>query len=64
MLLGELRSLGWEKNLNLDPSHRSGKCRELLEISKEYCIVKEVDRLAAGPLYIRKSDAELTLTKK
>ncbi|MDL2228920.1 tRNA (adenosine(37)-N6)-threonylcarbamoyltransferase complex dimerization subunit type 1 TsaB [Treponema sp. OttesenSCG-928-L16] len=45
-----------------DPSYRHGKGRELLEIvSKDAIFYYKQDVETAGPLYLRKSDAELSL---
>jgi tRNA threonylcarbamoyladenosine biosynthesis protein TsaB len=45
----------------LDPAYRNGKSRELLAISQRYGIVLgNVDNASLGPMYLRKSDAELT----
>jgi tRNA threonylcarbamoyladenosine biosynthesis protein TsaB len=44
-----------------DPSFRRGRALELLEIVRHYVIVKEAEDIYSGPLYLRKSDAELNL---
>ncbi|MDR2101581.1 MAG: tRNA (adenosine(37)-N6)-threonylcarbamoyltransferase complex dimerization subunit type 1 TsaB [Treponema sp.] len=59
MLLSELGSRLGEGTLRLDPAHAGGKARELLDISGKYDIFKMDDAAGAGPLYLRKSDAEL-----
>jgi tRNA threonylcarbamoyladenosine biosynthesis protein TsaB len=46
----------------LDPHCRRGRARELLEIAKSV-ISTETDDLHSGPLYLRKSDAELKNVK-
>ncbi|MDR3131133.1 MAG: tRNA (adenosine(37)-N6)-threonylcarbamoyltransferase complex dimerization subunit type 1 TsaB [Treponema sp.] len=43
----------------LDPFGKYGRIRELLEISRKYFIFNKVDDASSGPLYLRKSDAEL-----
>ncbi|MDR2500063.1 MAG: tRNA (adenosine(37)-N6)-threonylcarbamoyltransferase complex dimerization subunit type 1 TsaB [Treponema sp.] len=43
----------------IDPAYRRSKCRELLEYSRHWSIVANNNGGADGPLYIRKSDAEL-----
>jgi tRNA threonylcarbamoyladenosine biosynthesis protein TsaB len=59
MLLPELKELG-HYAVALDPGGKTGKIRDLLAISREYYIFKKVDETSSGPLYLRKSDAELT----
>lgn len=44
-----------------DPAFRRGKALELLEIIRQYGIIKSEDAYS-GPLYLRKSDAELNRT--
>ena len=44
--------------IRVDPGFRRGKAQELLEIVKG-CIVKKGDDINSGPVYLRKSDAEL-----
>jgi tRNA threonylcarbamoyladenosine biosynthesis protein TsaB len=44
----------------LDPAFRRGKALELLEIIRQYNIMRGED-IYSGPLYLRKSDAELHL---
>ena len=46
------------KHIEIDPSFGKGRARELLEITKGV-ILNDVDEIDSGPLYIRKSDAEL-----
>ena len=46
-------------NVEVDPSFGKGRARELLEMSKG-AILNIVDEIDSGPLYIRKSDAELS----
>jgi tRNA threonylcarbamoyladenosine biosynthesis protein TsaB len=61
LLLEKLENLEKFKNnrfFSLDPSFGRGKALELLEIIRQYNIMKTED-LYSGPLYLRKSDAEL-----
>ncbi|MDR2759576.1 MAG: tRNA (adenosine(37)-N6)-threonylcarbamoyltransferase complex dimerization subunit type 1 TsaB [Spirochaetaceae bacterium] len=44
----------------VDPFHKNGKSRELLDIAKNIAIVNN-NEVLMGPLYLRKSDAELNL---
>jgi tRNA threonylcarbamoyladenosine biosynthesis protein TsaB len=44
----------------MDPSYKNGKGRELLDIAKNIIILNN-DEVLLGPLYLRKSDAELHL---
>ena len=46
------------KNIILDPQYKQGRARELLELVKNDTINKIKDP-GSGPLYIRKSDAEI-----
>ena len=46
--------------VQLDPAYKRGRARELLEIAKS-SIVKGENNVDSGPLYLRKSDAELNL---
>lgn len=47
-------------NMQLDPMYRTGKARELLSIAREtFAKTGKGDAHNSGPLYIRKSDAEL-----
>jgi tRNA threonylcarbamoyladenosine biosynthesis protein TsaB len=43
-----------------DPAFRKGRALELLEIIRQYNIISNED-IYSGPLYLRKSDAELNL---
>jgi tRNA threonylcarbamoyladenosine biosynthesis protein TsaB len=45
-----------------DPAFRRGRALELLEIIRQYNIIKSED-IYSGPLYLRKSDAELNFKK-
>ncbi|MDR0554356.1 MAG: tRNA (adenosine(37)-N6)-threonylcarbamoyltransferase complex dimerization subunit type 1 TsaB [Treponema sp.] len=47
----------------VDPAFRRGWSRNLLEIAQEYYMRGTVDAVSAGPLYLRKSDAELKAGK-
>jgi tRNA threonylcarbamoyladenosine biosynthesis protein TsaB len=62
LLLEKLENLeGFNKNSSLffrDPAFRRGKALELLEIIHQYGIIKKAE-IYSGPLYLRKSDAEL-----
>jgi tRNA threonylcarbamoyladenosine biosynthesis protein TsaB len=44
-----------------DPAFRRGRALEILEIIRQYDIIKEAENIYSGPLYLRKSDAELNL---
>jgi tRNA threonylcarbamoyladenosine biosynthesis protein TsaB len=59
LLLSELAPRFKDGTLRLDPAHGGGKARELLDISAKYSILKTYEAVSAGPLYLRKSDAEL-----
>ncbi|MDR1948012.1 MAG: tRNA (adenosine(37)-N6)-threonylcarbamoyltransferase complex dimerization subunit type 1 TsaB [Spirochaetaceae bacterium] len=59
MLLPGLISRFGEGAVVLDPAHAGGKARELLAISAKYSILNKGDAPGSGPLYLRKSDAEL-----
>jgi tRNA threonylcarbamoyladenosine biosynthesis protein TsaB len=60
MLFPEITPLlGADREINLDSFGNYSKIRELLKISSEYFIFKKVDDVSSGPLYLRKSDAEL-----
>ncbi|MDR2741804.1 MAG: tRNA (adenosine(37)-N6)-threonylcarbamoyltransferase complex dimerization subunit type 1 TsaB [Treponema sp.] len=60
MLFPELtRLMEDSRKISLDPFGRYGRIRELLEISQKYFILNKVDDVSSGPLYLRKSDAEL-----
>jgi tRNA threonylcarbamoyladenosine biosynthesis protein TsaB len=48
----------------IDPSLKRGKARELLDIIIKRGILEEDAGLCSGPLYVRKSDAELTFENK
>jgi tRNA threonylcarbamoyladenosine biosynthesis protein TsaB len=64
MLLPELGPLlGADREINLDPLGKYGKMRELLKISAEFYLRSAFDAPSSGPLYLRKSDAELTFVK-
>jgi tRNA threonylcarbamoyladenosine biosynthesis protein TsaB len=46
----------------VDPHRKEGKARELLELTGKYDILRQDEReFLSGPLYMRKSDAELSL---
>ena len=47
-----------QEQIRLDPGFRKGRARELLEMAKSIILEKSND-IDSGPLYIRKSDAEL-----
>ena len=47
------------RKISVDPCGKYDGIRELLEISREYSILNIVDQMSSGPLYLRKSDAEL-----
>lgn len=60
MLFEELGSLpGNDREISLDPFGKCGKIRELLKISTEFFLRNKIDDPSSGPLYLRKSDAEL-----
>ncbi|WP_010255563.1 tRNA (adenosine(37)-N6)-threonylcarbamoyltransferase complex dimerization subunit type 1 TsaB [Treponema primitia] len=48
----------------VDPLGKRGKARELLDIVKKMDIVEATQEVFSGPLYLRKSDAELTFKAK
>ncbi|MFP3041783.1 tRNA (adenosine(37)-N6)-threonylcarbamoyltransferase complex dimerization subunit type 1 TsaB [Treponema primitia] len=48
----------------VDPLGKRGKARELLDIVKKMDILKAAQEVFSGPLYLRKSDAELTFEAK
>jgi tRNA threonylcarbamoyladenosine biosynthesis protein TsaB len=60
MLFPELsRLMVDERRISVDPGGKYDGIRELLEISQEYRILNSIDQASCGPLYLRKSDAEL-----
>jgi tRNA threonylcarbamoyladenosine biosynthesis protein TsaB len=60
MLLPELTGLVNPDRLSLDPSRRKGWALELFEFSRKDSILNGMGGISLeGPLYIRKSDAEL-----
>jgi tRNA threonylcarbamoyladenosine biosynthesis protein TsaB len=59
LLFERLGSFLPPKQVKIDPDFRKGRARELLEMAKGG-IVDTLDGLDSGPLYIRKSDAELS----
>ncbi|MDR2247307.1 MAG: tRNA (adenosine(37)-N6)-threonylcarbamoyltransferase complex dimerization subunit type 1 TsaB [Treponema sp.] len=60
MLFPELsRLMGGGRKIRVDPGGKYDGIRELLEISREYRIRNATDQASSGPLYLRKSDAEL-----
>ncbi|MDR0759831.1 MAG: tRNA (adenosine(37)-N6)-threonylcarbamoyltransferase complex dimerization subunit type 1 TsaB [Treponema sp.] len=60
MLFPELsRLMGGGRKISVDPGGKYDGIRELLEISREYRILNNADQASSGPLYLRKSDAEL-----
>jgi tRNA threonylcarbamoyladenosine biosynthesis protein TsaB len=66
MLLPEIRDIlapsdgAGPQGLFLDPGGRRGRARELLDIVKKGAIPHTGEDVFSGPLYLRKSDAELT----
>jgi tRNA threonylcarbamoyladenosine biosynthesis protein TsaB len=48
------------KRIYIDPGYRKGRARELLAIAKKRDIIDNKEVSPAGPLYLRKSEAELT----
>jgi tRNA threonylcarbamoyladenosine biosynthesis protein TsaB len=58
-LLSELKVFISSERLAEDPSARRGMARELLEIVKKEHMTGAEAELHAGPMYLRKSDAEL-----
>jgi tRNA threonylcarbamoyladenosine biosynthesis protein TsaB len=61
MLFPELTLLMEDgRKISVDPFGKYGRIRELLEISRGYFKLNTVDDAMSGPLYLRKSDAELT----
>ncbi|MDR3337972.1 MAG: tRNA (adenosine(37)-N6)-threonylcarbamoyltransferase complex dimerization subunit type 1 TsaB [Treponema sp.] len=62
LFLERLKPLPRDVSLVIDPAHRRGKSRELLEISGKQAIIKTTEEVFSedsGPMYLRKSDAEL-----
>ncbi|MDR1248924.1 MAG: tRNA (adenosine(37)-N6)-threonylcarbamoyltransferase complex dimerization subunit type 1 TsaB [Treponema sp.] len=49
-----------QTGLFVDPEGKRGKARELLDILKKTSILAVSEEVFSGPLYLRKSDAELT----
>ena len=60
LLLSRLTDLNLDSRQDfiIDPQYRRGRARELLEIAKNATIVG-TEHLDSGPLYLRKSDAEI-----
>ena len=58
LLFSSLPTILETKKIIFDPNFRKGKARELLTIAKGIIIEKQ-EEPDSGPLYIRKSDAEL-----
>ncbi|MDR2069796.1 MAG: tRNA (adenosine(37)-N6)-threonylcarbamoyltransferase complex dimerization subunit type 1 TsaB [Treponema sp.] len=49
------------RKISVDPLGKYDGIRELLKISRDYFTRNIIDDISSGPLYLRKSDAELTL---
>jgi tRNA threonylcarbamoyladenosine biosynthesis protein TsaB len=62
-LLHAKLSLIISKNCTIDRFIRKGKAIELLDLICKYDIVHSKEGIFSGPLYLRKSDAELSLHK-
>jgi tRNA threonylcarbamoyladenosine biosynthesis protein TsaB len=58
-LLAELKAFVPPERLTEDPEGRRGRARELLEIIKQRNMTGSESELHSGPMYLRKSDAEL-----
>ncbi|MDR0378082.1 MAG: tRNA (adenosine(37)-N6)-threonylcarbamoyltransferase complex dimerization subunit type 1 TsaB [Spirochaetaceae bacterium] len=54
------RLMEGSRKISVDAAGKYGGIRELLTISQEYYMRNMIDSPASGPLYVRKSDAELT----
>jgi tRNA threonylcarbamoyladenosine biosynthesis protein TsaB len=59
-LLRETLGLSGRKGFFVDPEGKRGKARELLDIIKKAGTLDSKEEVFSGPLYLRKSDAELT----
>ncbi|MDR2069427.1 MAG: tRNA (adenosine(37)-N6)-threonylcarbamoyltransferase complex dimerization subunit type 1 TsaB [Spirochaetaceae bacterium] len=62
MVKPELGELVSPEVFLVDPFHKNGKSRELLDIAKNIAILNN-NEVLLGPLYLRKSDAELHLNE-
>jgi tRNA threonylcarbamoyladenosine biosynthesis protein TsaB len=60
MIKPELGEPAFPGGFSVDPFHKNGKGRELLDIVKNMVILNN-NEVLSGPLYLRKSDAELHL---
>ena len=60
LLKSRIETLFSPELIRLDPGYRTGSARELLEISRNVIIIQNNENYN-GPLYIRKSDAELNI---
>jgi tRNA threonylcarbamoyladenosine biosynthesis protein TsaB len=64
LILPALRAALDETLIFVDPLRRAGKARELLELTKKYDILTIGKKeFLSGPLYLRKSDAELSFER-
>jgi tRNA threonylcarbamoyladenosine biosynthesis protein TsaB len=61
LFISGLENIGAPVNLILDPQSSRGRARELLLLSEKLNNAREYENIDSGPLYIRKSDAELNL---
>ena len=60
LFLSRTQGAGSSLNLIKDPQNKAGKARELLEKAENWYIInKRGNDLDSGPLYLRKSDAEI-----
>jgi tRNA threonylcarbamoyladenosine biosynthesis protein TsaB len=62
MILPGLKAALPETRIFVDPRRHRGNAKELLELTEKYDILRNDDKeFLSGPLYLRKSDAELSL---
>jgi tRNA threonylcarbamoyladenosine biosynthesis protein TsaB len=63
LLFQSFKALFPPGQVTLDPDYKKGRARELLEMTRNG-IVSYSEEIDSGPLYIRKSDAELSRLNK
>lgn len=64
LLLDKLKPFFDPNRFYIDPLGKRGKARELLDIIKRTGTTDSEKEIFSGPLYLRKSDAEITATKR
>jgi tRNA threonylcarbamoyladenosine biosynthesis protein TsaB len=64
LLLDKLKPFFDPNRFFIDPLGKRGKARELLDIIKRTGTTDSEKEIFSGPLYLRKSDAEITVTKR